>query len=99
MAILGVDVGGTFTDAVLLDGGEIRTAKVPTARAQAALQHTNARLVIYAVQPPTGDWNKYLRSLIVVREDPTRTGVFIAATDVTTLPAPMTARHPGERSG
>ena len=34
MAILGVDVGGTFTDAVLLDGGEIRTAKVPTARRQ-----------------------------------------------------------------
>lgn len=34
MAILGVDVGGTFTDAVLLDGGELRTAKVPTARNQ-----------------------------------------------------------------
>src|SRR5437763_2914655 len=30
MAILGVDVGGTFTDAVLLDGGTLRTAKVPT---------------------------------------------------------------------
>ncbi len=34
MAILGVDVGGTFTDAVLLDDGELRTAKVPTARRQ-----------------------------------------------------------------
>jgi N-methylhydantoinase A len=34
MAILGVDVGGTFTDAVLLDGDELRTAKVPTARRQ-----------------------------------------------------------------
>jgi N-methylhydantoinase A len=34
MAILGVDVGGTFTDAALLDGGELRTAKVPTARRQ-----------------------------------------------------------------
>jgi N-methylhydantoinase A len=33
--ILGVDVGGTFTDAVLLtDDDELRTAKVPTARAQ-----------------------------------------------------------------
>jgi N-methylhydantoinase A len=31
VAILGVDVGGTFTDAVLLDGGRVRTAKVPTA--------------------------------------------------------------------
>jgi len=34
VAILGVDVGGTFTDAVLLADGEVRTAKVPTARRQ-----------------------------------------------------------------
>jgi N-methylhydantoinase A len=34
VAILGIDVGGTFTDAVLLDGDRLVTAKVPTARAQ-----------------------------------------------------------------
>jgi N-methylhydantoinase A len=34
MAILGVDVGGTFTDAVLLEGGQVRTAKVLTAERQ-----------------------------------------------------------------
>jgi N-methylhydantoinase A len=34
VAILGIDVGGTFTDAVLLDGTELRTAKVPTAARQ-----------------------------------------------------------------
>ena len=34
VAILGVDVGGTFTDAVLLDGATVRTAKVPTAPRQ-----------------------------------------------------------------
>ena len=34
MAILGVDVGGTFTDAVLVEDGRIRTAKVPTAKRQ-----------------------------------------------------------------
>ncbi len=34
MAILGIDVGGTFTDAVLLEEGSLRTAKVPTARHQ-----------------------------------------------------------------
>ena len=28
--LLGVDVGGTFTDAVLLDAGRVHTAKVPT---------------------------------------------------------------------
>ncbi len=32
--LLGVDVGGTFTDAVLVSDGTIRTAKVPTARNQ-----------------------------------------------------------------
>src|SRR5439155_736579 len=31
MAVLGVDVGGTFTDAVVLDGGHVTTAKVLTA--------------------------------------------------------------------
>jgi N-methylhydantoinase A len=34
MRVLGVDVGGTFTDAVLIDGGDVRTAKVPTAASQ-----------------------------------------------------------------
>jgi N-methylhydantoinase A len=34
MGILGVDVGGTFTDAVLLDDGQLRTAKVLTAEQQ-----------------------------------------------------------------
>jgi N-methylhydantoinase A len=35
VAILGVDVGGTFTDAVLLtDENELRTVKIPTARRQ-----------------------------------------------------------------
>src|SRR3954447_2926300 len=34
MAVLGVDVGGTFTDAVLLTDGNVRTAKGPTATRQ-----------------------------------------------------------------
>jgi N-methylhydantoinase A len=34
LSILGIDVGGTFTDAVLLVDGELRTAKVPTAARQ-----------------------------------------------------------------
>jgi len=34
MRALGIDVGGTFTDAVLVSDGEIRVAKVPTAERQ-----------------------------------------------------------------
>jgi N-methylhydantoinase A len=34
VAALGIDVGGTFTDAVLLADGALTTAKVPTARRQ-----------------------------------------------------------------
>jgi N-methylhydantoinase A len=32
--VLGIDVGGTFTDAVLVSNGAVRTAKVPTAARQ-----------------------------------------------------------------
>jgi N-methylhydantoinase A len=35
VAVLGIDVGGTFTDAVLLADGQVRAAKVPTAPRQA----------------------------------------------------------------
>src|SRR5256714_4980985 len=45
VAILGVDVGGTFTDAVLLDGNEMRTAKVPTAERQEESVLSAARAV------------------------------------------------------
>ena len=34
MAALGIDVGGTFTDAVLVEDGRLATAKVPTAERQ-----------------------------------------------------------------
>src|SRR5919199_3543813 len=45
MAVLGVDVGGTFTDAVLLDGGRLATAKVPTEAKQAESVLAAARAV------------------------------------------------------
>ena len=48
MAVLGVDVGGTFTDAVLLADGTLTTAKVPTRLAQEESVVEAARLVLEA---------------------------------------------------
>src|SRR3954464_12386337 len=48
VAILGVDVGGTFTDAVLVDGDTVRTAKGPTAARQEESVLAAARAVAAA---------------------------------------------------
>jgi N-methylhydantoinase A len=46
VAILGVDVGGTFTDAVLLANGAVYTVKVPTRPAQEESVVESARLAL-----------------------------------------------------
>src|SRR5262245_9998925 len=48
MRVLGVDVGGTFTDAVLVEDGTVRTAKVPTAARQEESVVTGALAVAAA---------------------------------------------------
>ena len=45
MAVLGVDVGGTFTDAVLVADGRVSTAKVPTSARQEEAVLAAARAV------------------------------------------------------
>jgi N-methylhydantoinase A len=45
VAVLGIDVGGTFTDAVLLAEGRLTTAKVPTASRQEESVVASARAV------------------------------------------------------
>jgi N-methylhydantoinase A len=52
LAILGVDVGGTFTDAVLLADGRLHTAKVPTAPTQERSVVEAARVVLEAAGMP-----------------------------------------------
>ena len=52
MAILGVDVGGTFTDAVLLAEGRLHTAKVPTRPQQERSVVDAARIVLEAAGVP-----------------------------------------------
>jgi len=45
VSVLGIDVGGTFTDAILISAGRVVSAKVPTARAQAESVLAAARVV------------------------------------------------------
>ena len=52
MAVIGVDVGGTFTDAVLLADGRLHTAKVPTGPEQERSVVEAARLVLDAACAP-----------------------------------------------
>src|SRR6266487_3503472 len=55
--LLGVDVGGTFTDAVLVAGGQLHTAKAPTTPAdqsQAVMAAIEAVLAQAGAQPGDG---------------------------------------------
>lgn len=56
------------------------------ARAQAALHQTEARLLIYGEPPPSGDPDKFLRVLQVVRADPAGSNKWHAVGGSVTLP-------------
>ena len=64
---------------------------VHSARAQAALYQTNTLLVVHAQMPPgsNNEAQQYLRSCLVVREDPVDSGRYVAVSDPVTLPAPI----------
>ncbi|MFN8159494.1 MAG: hydantoinase/oxoprolinase family protein [Solirubrobacterales bacterium] len=64
--LLGVDVGGTFTDAVLVDGGTIRTAKVPTTPIDQseAVMRAVAEVLAAAGAPP-GDVDVFAHGMTV----------------------------------
>lgn len=50
---------------------------VGTARAQAAVHATRARLCVYATRPPTGDGEKFLRLIQVFRNEPADSATWI----------------------
>lgn len=84
-------LGGRGGEGVALANAQkIVAGLVSSARAQAALHQTNARLVVYA-QPPgtTTDAAKYLRTVIVLREEPFGSGRYVATGDPVLLPAPI----------
>lgn len=90
---IGLAVAGRGGEgAALANSQSIVASLVGTARAQAALHQTTTRLIIYATQPATGDWTKYLRSLQVVRLDTLPNGAttsWVAVGEPVTLPAPI----------
>lgn len=90
-------LGGRGSEGAALANSQAMLASmVGATRAQAALHQTNARLVIYARIPPASnaDSLKYLRTMVVVRQDPNRAGVWVAASDPVTLPAPISIVPP-----
>ncbi|MBI5768968.1 MAG: hypothetical protein HZA93_14325 [Verrucomicrobia bacterium] len=90
VAGIGIALRGRATEgSALASAQNILSGAVSAARAQAALNQTNARLLIYAQMPPTGDLAKYLRMLQVVREtDPGRNDWFAVGEPIM-LPTPI----------
>ncbi len=74
--------------AALTSAQSLVASLVGATRAQAALHQTNARLLVYAQLPPTGDASKYLRYLQVARLD-TDGRTWVAAGDPVLLPLPI----------
>ena len=64
--LLGVDVGGTFTDAVLFDGERLHTAKTPTTprdQSEGVLQATLA--VLEAAGRTAGEVERFAHGMTV----------------------------------
>lgn len=93
---VGIAVAGRGGEgAALANSQSLVASMVGATRAQAALHQTTARLIVYAVMPPTpiaADATKYLRALQIVRQETLANGtttVWVAAGDPVTLPAPI----------
>lgn len=92
MGGVGLAVAGRGGEGTALSNAQSLVAGlVGAARAQAALHQTRARLVVYAQMPPAAnaDAAKYLRCLIVLREEPFDSGRYVAVGDPVTLPSPI----------
>lgn len=75
--------------AALANAQKIVAGLIGTTRAQAALHQTRARLAIYAQMPTSGEAAKYLRTLVVLREDPPDSNRYVAVASPITLPTPV----------
>jgi prepilin-type N-terminal cleavage/methylation domain-containing protein len=76
------DTGGN----ALATGQTLLSTMVGTARTQAAVNQTEARLLIYGTRPPAGSADKFLRLMQVVRAEPAGSNTWVAASAVVELP-------------
>ncbi len=89
IALLAGGLGFALADA---GGNSLATAQstiaslVGSARAQAAVHQTSARVYVYGLRPPNGDAGKFLRLLQVFREEPAGSGTYQAVGDAVYLP-------------
>lgn len=89
MVLLSAGIGFSLGDS---GGNSLASAQktlaglVGTARAQAAVHQTEARLLIYASRPPSGDAEKFLRLLQVFRAEPAGSGNWVPVGSPVYLP-------------
>lgn len=90
VGLMALALTGRGSDGVALANAQkLVNGLVGATRAQAALHQTNARLVVYAQMPATGDAAKYLRALVVVRAEPPGSTTWVATGEHVLLPAPI----------
>ena len=85
VAALGLSLGDTGGNS-LASAQKMIGGLVGSARAQAAVNQTEARVVIYATRPPSGDAEKYLRVLQVFRNEPFGSTTWVAVRSPIYLP-------------
>ena len=92
IGIIGVIAGGMSLALSDTGGNALATGQttlatlVNTARAQAAVNQTETRLMIYATRPPAGDPEKFLRLLQVFRAEPQGSNTWVPVGSAIPLP-------------
>ncbi|MBI5382702.1 MAG: type II secretion system protein [Opitutae bacterium] len=90
LAAVGVALRGSGSQAAALQTAQSRVASLlGMARSQAAIYQVRARLVVYAIQPPSGESDKYLRYLLLVRETAYNSSAWVAVGEPAYLPSPI----------
>jgi prepilin-type N-terminal cleavage/methylation domain-containing protein len=85
VGVLSLSLGDTGGNS-LASAQKVIGSLVGSARAQAAVNQTEVRVLVYGTRPPSGDPDKYLRVLQVFRNEPFGTTTWVAVGSPTYLP-------------